>query len=194
VPQAERFPWTARCQGVSRSCSVCICFRMSSASSLSRASIVATGCPSRDGAVRCSRVTTFPMADPNSAPTRATSSAGIAGQFAQPSLGEARKLSELGARNRLGHETRCVTSVWRCECATGRTRRAQRLCPGRPGRRAGISVAVDDLIHPKSPSGAASGTTPRPSNIGGDAAPLGLGVRGRCAWATKMPALRPGPG
>jgi len=57
-------------------------------------------------------------------------------------------------------------------------------------RRAGISVAVDDLIHPKSPSGAASGTTRHPSTIGGDAAPLGLGVRGRCAWATKMPALR----
>ena len=52
------------------------------------------------------------------------------------------------------------------------------------------SVAVGDLIHPKSPSGAASGTTRRPSTIGGDAAPLGLGVRGRCAWATKMPALR----
>jgi hypothetical protein len=57
-------------------------------------------------------------------------------------------------------------------------------------RRAGISVAVGDLIHPKSPSGAASGTTRRPSTIGGDAAPLGLGVRGRCAWATKRPALR----
>jgi hypothetical protein len=57
-------------------------------------------------------------------------------------------------------------------------------------RRAGLSVAVGDLIHPKSPSGAASGTTRRPSTIAGDAAPLGLGVRGRCAWATKMPALR----
>jgi aminoglycoside 6'-N-acetyltransferase I len=57
-------------------------------------------------------------------------------------------------------------------------------------RRAGISVAVGDLIHPKSPSGAASGTTRRPSTIGGDAAPLGLGVRGRCAWAAKMPAVR----
>ena len=57
-------------------------------------------------------------------------------------------------------------------------------------RRAGISVAVDDLIHPQSPSGAASGTMRRPSTIGSDAAPLGLGVRGRCARATKMPALR----
>jgi hypothetical protein len=36
-------------------------------------------------------------------------------------------------------------------------------------------VVVDNLIHPKSPSGAASGRTRRPLNFGADAAPLGLG-------------------
>jgi hypothetical protein len=61
---------------------------------------------------------------------------------------------------------------------------------GVQARRAGISVAVDDLLHPKSPSGAASGRTRRPSTIGGDADPLGLGVRGICAWAAEMQALR----
>jgi hypothetical protein len=61
---------------------------------------------------------------------------------------------------------------------------------GVQARRAGIAVAVDDLIHPKSPSGAAWGTTRRASTIGDDAAPLGLGLRGRAAWATDRPALR----
>jgi hypothetical protein len=46
---------------------------------------------------------------------------------------------------------------------------------GVQARRAGISVAVDDPLHPKSPSGATSGTTRRPSTIADDAAPLGLG-------------------
>ena len=84
------------------------------------------------------------------------------------------------------------------DLATGRWPGDTRWCEvrqdARCGRaqahRAGISVAVDDLLHPKGPSGAAYRTPQRRSNIDGDAAPLGLGVRGRCPVATDMPPLR----